>query len=237
MNISPESSTAFPGHEQGWWSSAIDIETGESKLPLTKPTPINKNAAMAMAAGMIGDYIEDIAPALSVRLKNKADRCIYGRIIPVQEADGFWHYGLGGNDPKDKDLLGYFMITAEALLQLQQFTKSYRDPVFQTALDKACAFALKTIAPMTDPNEGPRPPVNRTTPATPAHFTPAANPKRGFSLGVILCGGGNFGEAEKIIDYWTANYPYGSGGEDDAHAFDASVLMLRLLQSPCMEQT
>ncbi len=220
----------FPWNEQGWWASSIDIETGESKEPLTKPSPINKNAAMAMAAGMISEYIKDIAPALSARLKNKADKCIYSQIIPAQEPDGFWHYSLGGNDPKDKDLLGYFMITADALLQLQMFTGSYHDPAFQTALDKACTFALKTIEPMTDPNKGPCPPVSRTTPATPVHFSPAANPRRGFSLGVILCGGANFEEAAKIIDHWTANYAYGGSGEDDAHAFDASVLMLRLLQ-------
>jgi hypothetical protein len=90
----------YPWNDNGWWAATIDVKTGESKEPMTKPSPINKNASLAMAAGMVSEYVRGIAPELTVRLKQKADKCIYGRIIPAQEADGFWHYSLSGNDPR-----------------------------------------------------------------------------------------------------------------------------------------
>ena len=110
----------YPWNEEGWWASTIDVATGESKVPMTKPSIINKTAAIAMAAGIVSAYVRDIAPELSARLKQKADKCIYGQIIPAQEADGFWHYSLSGNDPKDKDILGYFMLTTKELMDLQK---------------------------------------------------------------------------------------------------------------------
>lgn len=219
----------YPWNENGWWASTIDINTGEPKEPLTKPSPINKNAAIAMAAGMVSDYVKNLDPDLSDRLKKKADQCIYKQIIPAQEADGFWHYGLNGNDPKDKDILGYFMVSTNALIQLQQFTSSYRDIAFQSALDKAYAYAINQIAPMTDPNQGA--PAARRTAATPAHFTLAEDPKRGLSLGIILLAGGNDEEGVKIIDHWMRNFPYGDAGQDGAQSVHSSALMHYLLQS------
>ena len=144
----------YPWNEEGWWASTIDVATGESKLPMTKPTIINKTAAIAMAAGIVSAYVRDIDPELSARLKHKTDKCIYGQIIPAQEADGFWHYSLSDNDPKDKDVLGYFMLTTKELMDLQKFNPAYREEKLNAALQKAQAFALKHIAPMTDPNTG-----------------------------------------------------------------------------------
>lgn len=218
----------FPWNENGWWASAIDVNTGIPKESLEEPSIINKNASIAMSAAMVSDYIKNIDPALSHRLKNKADKCIYSQIIPAQEADGFWHYGLNGNDPDNKDILGYFMVTTHAMIQLQEFAHSYRNHAFKSALDKAYTFALEQIAPMTDPNDGP--PSYRTTSATPTHYTLNKDPKRGFALGLILFGGENFGEGVKIIDYWMQNFPYGDAGQKGAHAVHPSVLMLLMLQ-------
>lgn len=218
----------FPWSENGWWPNAIDINTGESKEPLDKPAIINKTVSIAMAAGMVSGYVKNIDPSLSASLKRKADKCIYDRIIPAQEADGYWHYVLDGSDQKNKDVLGYFMITASSMLQLQRFTDSYRDPAFQAALDKAYAFALNQIAPMTDPNSGPA--AKWATPGTPTHFTRGDDVKRGFSLGLVLFGGKHFKEGVKIIDYWMQNFPYGSTGEEGGHAVYPSALMLYLLQ-------
>ncbi|MBC7958417.1 MAG: hypothetical protein H7X94_00995, partial [Vallitaleaceae bacterium] len=219
----------YPWNESGWWAATIDIDTGEPKEALTKPSPVNKSAAIAMSAGMVSEYVKNIDPALSASLKEKADKCIYEQIIPVQETDGFWHYGLNGNDPNDKDILGYFMVTAQALIQLQQFTDSYRDPVYQSMLDKAYDFAIHHIAPMTDPNEGSY--SSRTTPATPTHYSFGDDLKRGFQLVPILIGGRSIDEGEKIFDYWMKGFPYGDAGQDGAQTVHSSVLMLSLLKS------
>ena len=144
----------YPWNEEGWWASTIDVATGESKLPMTKPAIINKTAAIAMAAGIVSGYVREIDPELSARLKHKTDKCIYSQIIPAQEADGFWHYSLSDKDPKDKDVLGYFMLTTKELMDLQKFNPAYREEKLTAALQKAQAFALKYIAPMTDPNTG-----------------------------------------------------------------------------------
>jgi hypothetical protein len=220
----------YPWNEKGWWASTIDVKTGEPKEDLSKPSIINKNASLAMAAAMLSEYLNYVDPALSVKLKQKADTCIYKQIIPAQESDGYWHYALNGNDPNNKDILGYFLVTLHALIQTQQFTTSYRDPAFQHSLDKACAFALQAIAPMTDPNTGHPPPANRTTPATPVHYKLSRDPKRGFAVGLALLDGKHFAEGEKIIDHWLQVFPYGSSGMDAAHAIHPTVLMLLILQ-------
>ena len=142
----------YPWNESGWWASTIDVKTGESKEPMSKPAIINKTAAVAMAAGIVSAYVREIDPELSARLKQKTDRCIYSQIIPAQEADGFWHYSLTGNDPKEKDVLGYFMLTTKELMRLQRFNPAYREEKLNSALQKAQAFALKSIAPTTEPN-------------------------------------------------------------------------------------
>jgi hypothetical protein len=120
-------------------------------------------------------------PALSAKLRAKTDACVYKRILPAQEADGFWHYGFQGTDPKGKDAVGYFMVTAEALVQLQHVTGGYRDEEFQTALDKAYGFAAQQIAPMTDPNDGPA--SRRAGAGTPGHYKLAQGRHHAVDLG------------------------------------------------------
>lgn len=218
----------YPWNENGWWSQDIDVRTGESKVPLSKPSIINKSASIAMAAGAVSGWVRKIAPETSERLKQKADKCIYGQIIPAQLADGFWHYNLSGKDPKDKDILGYFMLTTHALMELQHFNPAYREPKLDAALHKAQTFALRRIAPMTDPNNGPACDAH-TTPSTPRHYALAKEPKRGFQLGLILIGAGHFDEGIKIMDVSLKHFPFGDTGQDGAHAATPSASILSRL--------
>lgn len=219
----------YPWNENGWWAATIDINTGQPKEPITKPSPVNKTASMAMAAAIVSFYIREIDPPLSARLKSKADQCIYKKIIPAREPDGFWHYGLTGKDPKNKDILGYFMLTTNELIHVQQCTDSYKDAAFQSALDKACAFAFQHIAPMTDPNAGPAAASPHSTVSTPAHFSVSGDLKRGFALGPILFAGRNFGEGMKIADCFLKAFPYGNAGTEGGHAEGPAVAMLVLV--------
>lgn len=215
----------FPWSESGWWASTIDVATGEPKEPITKPGIINKTAAIAMAAGMVSLYVRDIDPALSARLKQKADKCIYAQIIPAQESDGFWHYSLSDNDPKDRDVLGYFMLTTEELMKLQKFNPAYREPKLNAAVQKAQAFALQHIAPMTDPNTGTSA-SERATRGTPKHYSIKEEAKRSFQLGLVLIGGGHTAEGIKIMTTALEHFPIGNAGQDGAHAAEPSVLIL-----------
>jgi hypothetical protein len=215
----------FPWNEEGWWASTIDVATGESKLPMTKPTIINKTAAIAMAAGIVSAYVSDIDTELSARLKHKTDKCIYSQIIPAQEADGFWHYSLSDNDPQDKDVLGYFMLTTKELMDLQKFNPAYREEKLNAALHKAQAFALKCIAPMTDPNTG-APCGEHATRGTPSHYSLKVDSKRSFQLGLILIGAGHQDEGIKIMNAALDHFPVGNGGQDGAHAAEPSALIL-----------
>ena len=215
----------YPWNEEGWWASTIDVDTGESKLPMTKPAIINKTAAIAMAAGIVSGYVREIDPELSARLKHKADKCIYGQIIPAQEADGFWHYSLSDNDPKDKDVLGYFMLTTKELMDLQKFNPAYREERLTAALQKAQAFALKHIAPMTDPNTGTSTSEHATR-GTPKHYAIEEDLKRSFQLGLVLIGGGHTDEGIKIMTTALDHFPIGNAGQDGAHAAEPSALIL-----------
>lgn len=220
----------FPWNEEGWWASTIDVETGESKLPMSSPTIINKNAAIAMAAGIVSGYVRDIDSALAGRLKHKTDKCIYDQIIPAQEADGFWHYNLTDKDPNDKDVLGYFMLTTDELMNLQKFNPEYREERLNAALKKAQAFSLSSIAPMTEPNQGP-PAEKYATRGTPSHYSLKENLKRSFQLGSILLGGGQLEEGTKIMDAAVDRFPIGNAGQDGAHAAEPSAMILSELNS------
>lgn len=217
----------YPWNENGWWASTIDVTTGIPKEEISKPSAVNKSAAMAVAAAIIGERVGDIDPDRAASLKRKAAKCVFEQIIPAQEPDGFWHYGLNGNDPKDKDILGYFMVTTHAMSLMNSFTEFHTNPAFQTSIGKACSFALSDIAPMTDPNQGPA--SKRTTRSTPDHYECAKEPKRGYALGMILFEGGHYGEGMKIMNQWLTIFPHGDKGMDGAHALDASVQILRSL--------
>ncbi len=219
----------FPWSEEGWWSADIDVKTGESKQPLTKPSIINKSAAIAMATGMLSEALSSVAPELSARLKQKTDKCLYGQIIPAQLEDGFWHYSLAGNDPKDKDILGYFMLTIQELMELQLFNPAYREPKLDAALKKAQTFALNSIAPMTDPNTGQACAAHSTS-GTPKHYTLAEEPKRGFQLGIVLIGSGFMDEGIKIMDASLQHFDFGNGGMDGVHAIAPTAGILVLLR-------
>jgi len=215
----------YPWNEQGWWAATIDVATGESKEPMSKPSPINKTAAIAKAAGIVSAYVRDLDPELSARLKQKTDKCIYAQIIPAQEADGFWHYSLSGNDPNNKDVLGYFMLTTKELMDLQKFNPAYRDEKLNAALRKAQAFAIKRIAPMTDPNTGPAC-AEHATRGTPKHYAIKEDLKRSFQLGLVLIGGGHTDEGIKIMTTALDHFPIGNAGQDGAHAAEPSALIL-----------
>jgi hypothetical protein len=221
----------FPWNEKGWWSQDIDVQTGEPKESMDKPSIINKCAAVAMATGMLSEALKDTAPELAARLKQKTDQCLYAQILPTQLADGFWHYNLDGRDPKDKDVLGYFMLTTRVLMELQAFNPAYREPRLDAALRKAQHFALNCIAPMTDPNTGPACAVH-STPNTPTHYTLAGETKRGFDLALLLIGGGHRGEGVKIMDAALAHFRIGDAGTDGAHAAAPSTSVLVRLQPP-----
>jgi hypothetical protein len=215
----------YPWNEEGWWASTIDVATGESKEPMSKPSIINKTAAIAMAAGIVSAYVRDIDPELSSRLKQKTDKCIYSQIVPAQKADGFWHYSLSDNDPNDKDVLGYFMLTTKELMDLQKFNPAYREEKLNAAVQKAQAFAFKCIAPMTDPNFGP-PCKEYATRGTPSHYSLKEDSKRGFQLGLILIGGRHTDEGIKIMNASLDHFPIGNAGQDGAHAAEPSALIL-----------
>ncbi len=219
----------YPWNPSGWWSADIDVKTGESKVPLSKPSIINKSAAVAMAAGMLSEAVRDIAPELSTSLRQKTDKCVYGQIIPAQLPDGFWHYSLSENDPKNKDILGYFMLTTHVLMELQHFNAAYCEPKLDAALRNAQAFALHCIAPMTDPNTGPACAAH-TTPSTPRHYVLADEPKRGYQLGLVLIGGGYFDEGIKIMDASLLHFPFGNAGMDGVHAAAPSADILTFLR-------
>ena len=218
----------YPWNEKGWWSNDIDVKSGESKVPMTKPAAINKTASVAMAAGTVSEYVRDIDGELSARLKQKADKCIYDQVLPAQLADGFWHYSLSENDPGNKDILGYFMLTTRVLMELQHFNAAYREPKLNAALHKAQAFARTCIAPMTDPNTGAYG-REHSTRSTPSHYALADEPKRGFALGLILIGAGEFDEGIKIVDASLQHFPFGNAGQDGAHAAEPSALILSWL--------
>ena len=130
----------FPWNEKGWWSHNIDVKTGGPKVAMDKPSIINKCAVMLMASGILSKALENIDSDLAKRLKVKTDRCIYNQIIPTQLVVGFWHYKLNGNDPDYKDILGYFMLTTHALMELQQFNPDYNEPRLDAAIH--CAVPL-----------------------------------------------------------------------------------------------
>jgi len=215
----------YPWNDEGWWAATIDVTTGEPKTPLSKPSPVNKSAAIAMAAGIVSPYVRESDPDLSARLKQKADKCIYSQILPAQEADGFWHYGLTGNDPKDKDVLGYFMLTTKELMSLQKFNPAYREAKLNAALQKARAFALKHIAPMIEPNSGDST-SEHSTRGTPRHYSSKEDLKRFFQLGLILTCSGPPDEGIKILSAALDHFPVGDTGQDGAHAAEPSALIL-----------
>ena len=218
----------FAWNEDGWWAADVDINTGQSKAPLAKPSPINKNASLVLAAGLLGEYLHKIDPALAKRLKAKSDKCLYQKILPAQGPDGFWHYSLAGKDPGNKDILGYFMLTSQFLAELQFFVAPIHDSRLSAALQNAGAFAAKHIVPITGPNSGKQDSGHATS-GTPAHYDLAAESKRGFQLGLVLAASRHYPACLQVIDATLPHYPTGNTGQDGAHAAAPSALILQML--------
>lgn len=215
----------YPWNAQGWWASTIDVKTGEPKEPISKPSIINKSASLAMAAGILSGYVAEIAPELATRLRHKAEKCIYDQILPAQETDGFWHYSLTGNDPREKDVFGYFMLTTGVLMDLQNASGHFRSEKLDTALRRAQSFAVRCLAPMTEPNltSGCR---ERATPGTPVRYSMRDDAKRGFALARILVGSGHFEQGMPILRAALRRFPLGNAGQDGAHAAEPLTLIL-----------
>ncbi|MEP6667720.1 MAG: hypothetical protein ABJF10_01120 [Chthoniobacter sp.] len=217
----------FAWNENGWWAADVDIATGQSKAPLAKPSPINKNASLVLAAGLLGEYLHKIDPELAKRLKAKSDKCLYQKILPAQGGDGFWHYSLVGKDPGNKDILGYFMLTTQFLAELQFFVAPIHDNRLSAALENAGAFAAKHIVPITGANHE-APDSGHTTSKTPAHYDLAEDTKRGFQLGLVLTAGHRFPASMQVIDATLPHFPTGNAGQDGAHAALPSALILQM---------
>ncbi len=217
----------FPWNEEGWWSADIDIKTGISKQPMTKPAQPNKNASVAMAAALTADYLREIDAPLAARLAHKAERALEAHLAPKQEANGFWHYGGTGRDPKEKDVHGYFMLTVCELLQWRALETTPSRPTLSRLLTKAGEFANSTLAPITDPNTGKTTPPNH---GTPAHYTIADEPKRGFQLATALIGTGHLDLGIPIAEHTLKYFPYSDRGMEAAQAVYYSALMQRMLR-------
>jgi hypothetical protein len=203
----------FPWNPEGWWSASVEID-GRSVMPLDKPTPVNKNAAMAMACAVLGDCVRTLEPALSTRLHTKASTCLERQIYPAQQPDGYWHYGLTGRDPNNKDSLGYFMLTAGLLVRLSLFAPSFRTPGLKRALGRAEEFAERRILPMLGGSGAER-------------YDCQADLKRASQLAVLLWHGGYGPQTAKALDCWLRNYPYSDRGQEGGKsASDAAAMLL-----------
>lgn len=214
----------FAWNPKGWWAATVDVTDGHSPVPLDHASPINKNCAMAMACATLSEAVRTLDAGLAGSLREKTVRCLREQIFPAQTSDGFWHYGLTGNDPNNKDVHGYFMLTIELLVGLKRFAPSFRDTGLDQALARAEGYAAKNIAPCTDPYSGRMAAVK--TKSTPAHYDVAADPKRGYMLSVALVDGNYEEQAAKIVANALEHFPAGDRGQDGAHCSYALALIL-----------
>jgi hypothetical protein len=214
----------FAWNPKGWWAATVDVKDGHSPLPMDKPSPVNKNAGMALACATVSEAVKALDAKQSESLRQKTLRCLHEQILPAQLPDGFWHYGLTAHDPGNKDVHGYFMLTTELLIALTKFAPSFQDAALEKAIAKAEAYAAKNIAPNTDPYAGDA--AAPKTASTPAHYNVAADPKRGYMLSVALVHGKYKDQAEKIAGHALDNFPSGDRGQDGAHCAYALSLCL-----------
>jgi hypothetical protein len=117
------------------------------------------------------------------------------------------------------------MLTTKVLMDLQKFNSTYCNEKLNSAVQKAQAFALKCIAPMTEPNNGPACREHATS-STPSQYSLERDSKRGFELGLILISGGNMDEGIKIMSASIQHFPFGNASQDGAHAAEPSALIL-----------
>jgi hypothetical protein len=195
----------FPWNPEGWWSATVD-SSGRSIMPLDKPTPVNKNAGMAMACAMLSEFVRPFDAAISSRLRDKTVRCLERQIFPAQVADGSWHYGLTGRDPNNKDATGYFMLTAGLLIRLSLFAPTFRSPALDRALARAAEYAARTV---------------------PGRYDCGDDFKRFSALALLLWHGGRTAEAAKALECTLGHYPYEDRGQEGGKAaIDAATILL-----------
>ena len=196
----------FPWNPDGWWANTIEAATGRPDV-LDRPTPVNKNASMVMAAAVLSEALPPAGAALAARLRAKGLTCLRRRILPAQMSDGYWHYGLTGNDPKNKEVLGYFMLSAGLLIRVRKLAPSFRDAALDAALDRAAQFAVSRIA---------------------GRFDAATDPRRVFDLILLLADTGRTAQAASILDASFDQFPYGNAGQDGGRcACDLATLLVR----------
>ena len=196
----------FPWNPDGWWANTIEAATGRPGVS-ERPTPVNKNASMVMAAAVLAETLPPAGAALAARLRAKGLSCLRRRILPAQMSDGFWHYGLTDNDPKNKDVLGYFLLSAGLLVRVRRLAPSFRDAALDAALDRAAQFAATRIA---------------------GRYDAATDPRRVFDLILLLADTGRTAQAARILDSAFDQFPYGNAGQDGARcACDLATLLVR----------
>ena len=196
----------FPWNPDGWWANTIEAATGRPGI-IERPTQVNKNASMVMAAAVLCERLPPAGAALAARLRAKGLTCLRRRILPAQMSDGFWHYGLTDNDPKNKDVLGYFLLSAGLLVRVRRLAPSFRDAALDAALDRAAQFAATRIA---------------------GRYDAATDPRRVFDLILLLADTGRTAQAARILDSAFEQFPYGNAGQDGARcACDLATLLLR----------
>jgi hypothetical protein len=182
-----------------------------------------------MAAGITSVALREIDPPLAARLLERAKHSVEKQLIPAQEADGFWHYGLNGNDPKGKDVFGYFMLTGCELIQWQGLAGLPRDSALTAALRKAGDFAEKTIVPITGANGTARSP--RASAGTPERYDLSEDIKRGYQLALLLLGTEHYATGARIARAALQHFPVGDGGQEGAQAAMYSALMCVVLKN------
>jgi len=164
---------------------------------IERPTQVNKNASMVMAAAVLAETLPPAGAAVAGRLRAKGLSCLRRRILPAQMSDGYWHYGLTGGDPKNKEVLGYFLLSAGLLVRVRRLAPSFRDAALDAALDRAAGFAATRIA---------------------GRYDAATDPRRVFDLILLLADTGRTAQAARILDSAFDQFPYGNAGQDGADA-------------------
>src|SRR5207244_3808504 len=74
----------FAWNPKGWWAATVDVKDGHSPLPLDKPSPVNKNCGMALAAATLSEAVKGLDAKLSESLRAKTLRCLHEQIFPAQ---------------------------------------------------------------------------------------------------------------------------------------------------------
>lgn len=219
----------YPWHEGGWWATSADVRTGQPLEPLDSPGIVNKSCGMIMACAALSELVAPADAGLAGRLRERTLKCLR-KVISAQQEDGYWSYKLSGPEPKQKDTVGYFMLTTNFLIRTHELAPSFRQPALDKALAKAEAFAMREIAPMTAPNGG-KLPTRPIGGATPEHYDPTEAPKRSYQLSSVLAHGGYRDETFKILSHAQPTFPKGDRGQNGSQCVEPASMAAVLLRS------